>query len=92
MAEGPVACLSEHPGGSPVRRQTARVPRFRGQEQKTRQLRLQLHMQVEVETYAEEGGAEQLRRFRLDSQVIEVANNIGQWQGTGYQPRESQRL
>jgi hypothetical protein len=41
-------------------------------------------MQVQVETYAEEGGTEQLRRFRLDSRVIEVANNIDQWQGAGY--------
>ena len=41
-------------------------------------------MHVEVETYAEKGGAERLRRFRLDSRVIEVANNIDQWHGAGY--------
>ena len=41
-------------------------------------------MQVQVETYVDEGGAEKLRRFRLDSRVIEVAENIDQWHGTDY--------
>lgn len=40
-------------------------------------------MQVQVETYVE-GGTEQIRRFRLDSRVIEVADNIDQWHGAGY--------
>ena len=33
-------------------------------------------MQVQVETYMDEGGAERLRRFCLDSRVIEVADNM----------------
>jgi hypothetical protein len=32
----------------------------------------------------DEGGAEKLRRFRLDSRVIEVADNIDQWHGADY--------
>lgn len=41
-------------------------------------------MQIQVETYIDEGGAEQLRRFRLDGRVIEVADNIDQWHGADY--------
>ena len=41
-------------------------------------------MQVKVETYVEEGGVEKLRRFRLDSRVIEVADNIDEWHGADY--------
>ena len=41
-------------------------------------------MQVQVETYVDEGGAEKLRRFRLDSRVVEVADNIDQWHGADY--------
>jgi hypothetical protein len=41
-------------------------------------------MQVQVESDVEEGGTEQVRRFRFDSRVIEVADNIGQWHGEGY--------
>jgi len=41
-------------------------------------------MQVQVETYVDEGGAEKLRRFRLDSRVVEVADNIDQWCGADY--------
>jgi hypothetical protein len=41
-------------------------------------------MQVQVETYVDEGGAERLRQFRFDSRVIEVAENIDQWHGAGY--------
>ena len=41
-------------------------------------------MQVQVETYVDEGGAEKLRRFRLDSRVVEVADNIDQWYGADY--------
>ena len=41
-------------------------------------------MQVQVETYMDEGGTENLRRFRLDSRVIEVADNIDQWHGADY--------
>jgi hypothetical protein len=41
-------------------------------------------MQVQVETYMNEGGTERLRQFRFDSRVIEVAENIDQWHGAGY--------
>jgi hypothetical protein len=41
-------------------------------------------MQVQVETYVDEGGAEKLRRFRLDSRVVEVADNIDHWYGADY--------
>jgi len=41
-------------------------------------------MQVLVDTYVDEGGAEKLRRFRLDSRVVEVADNIDQWYGADY--------
>jgi hypothetical protein len=41
-------------------------------------------MQVQVETYVDEGGAEKLRRFRLDGRVIEVNDNIDQWHGADY--------
>ena len=41
-------------------------------------------MQVQVETYVDEGGAERLRRFWLGSRVIEVADNIDQWHGADY--------
>jgi hypothetical protein len=41
-------------------------------------------MQVQVETYVDEGGAEKLRRFRFDSRVVEVADNIDQWHGADY--------
>jgi hypothetical protein len=41
-------------------------------------------VQVQVETYVDEGGVERLRRFRFDGRVIEVAENIDQWHGVGY--------
>ncbi len=41
-------------------------------------------MQVHVETYVDEGGFEKLRRFRLESRVVEVADNIDAWHGAGY--------
>ena len=41
-------------------------------------------MQVQVETFVDEGGAEKLRRFRLDSRVVEVADNIDRWHGADY--------
>jgi hypothetical protein len=41
-------------------------------------------MQVQVETYVDEGGTEKLRRFRLDSRVVDVADNIDQWHGADY--------
>jgi hypothetical protein len=41
-------------------------------------------MRVQVETYVDEGGAERLRRFCLDSRVVEVVDNIDQWHGAGY--------
>ncbi|MBP1887584.1 hypothetical protein [Sinorhizobium mexicanum] len=41
-------------------------------------------MQVHVETYVEEGGAEKLRRFCLNGRPIEVSENIDQWHGADY--------
>jgi hypothetical protein len=41
-------------------------------------------MQVRVETYVDEGGVEKVRRFRLDSRQIEIAENIDQWHGHDY--------
>jgi hypothetical protein len=41
-------------------------------------------MRVQVETYVDESGAKRLRRFHLDSRMIEVADNIDQWQGADY--------
>jgi hypothetical protein len=41
-------------------------------------------MQVQVESFVDEGGAEKLRRFRLDNRVVEVADNIDQWHGADY--------
>ena len=41
-------------------------------------------MQVRVDTYMDEGGVEKLRRFQLDSRVVEVTDNIDQWWGAGY--------
>lgn len=41
-------------------------------------------MQVQVETYVDEAGVEKLRRFRLDSRLVEVADNIDQWHGVDY--------
>ena len=41
-------------------------------------------MQVQVESYVDEGGTEKLRRFRLDNRVVEVADNIDQWHGADY--------
>ncbi len=41
-------------------------------------------MQVQVETYVDESGTEQLRQFRFDCRVIEVADNIDQWYGNEY--------
>jgi hypothetical protein len=41
-------------------------------------------MQVQVETYVDESGVEKVRRFRLDSRIVEVADNIDQWHGADY--------
>ena len=41
-------------------------------------------MQVQVETYVDESGTEKVRRFRLDSREVEVADNIDQWHGADY--------
>ncbi len=41
-------------------------------------------MQVQVETHVDEGGTEQIRRFRLGSRVIEVVDNVDQWHGADY--------
>ena len=41
-------------------------------------------MKVQVETYVDESGVAKLRRFHLDSRVIEVTENIDQWYGADY--------
>ena len=90
LGGGPVAILSEHTGGdsSPTDgwrgflRFQAKEPRLPGRKL-TSALR-EHAMQVQVETYVDEGGAEKLRRFRLDSRVVEVADNIDQWCGADY--------
>jgi hypothetical protein len=41
-------------------------------------------MQVQVETYMEEGGNERLRRFYLNGRQIEATENIDQWHGAYY--------
>ena len=41
-------------------------------------------MQVQVETYVDEGGVEKLRRIRFDIRQIEIAENIDQWHGADY--------
>ena len=41
-------------------------------------------MQVQVETYVDEGGVEKLRRICLDSRQVEIAENIDQWHGEDY--------
>lgn len=41
-------------------------------------------MQVQVESFVDEGGVEKLRRFRLDNRAVEVADNIDQWHGADY--------
>jgi len=41
-------------------------------------------MLVQVETFADENGAEKLRRFHLDSRTIEVVDTIDQWYGADY--------
>ncbi len=41
-------------------------------------------MQIQVEIYVDERGAERLRRFRFDDRTVEVTDNIYQWQGAGY--------
>jgi hypothetical protein len=41
-------------------------------------------MQVQVETYTDEGGAELIRRFCLNGRQIEVTDNIDQWYGADY--------
>lgn len=41
-------------------------------------------MKVQVETYVDEGGVAKLRRFQLDSRVVEVTENIDQWYGADY--------
>jgi hypothetical protein len=40
-------------------------------------------MQVQVETYADQG-VEKLRRIRFDSRQIEIIDNIDQWPGADY--------
>jgi hypothetical protein len=41
-------------------------------------------MQVEVETFVDEGGVEKIRRLYLAGREIEVAENIDQWHGADY--------
>jgi hypothetical protein len=41
-------------------------------------------MQVQVETYPAEAGAEKIRELRFDGRVVEVADNIDQWHGADY--------
>jgi hypothetical protein len=41
-------------------------------------------MKVQVETYVDESGVAKIRRFHLDSRVVEVAENIDQWYGADY--------
>lgn len=41
-------------------------------------------MQVQVETYVDDAGVEKILRFRLDSRLVEVADNIDQWHGVDY--------
>lgn len=85
MAEGPVAILSEHPGGDsgPTDRRRGSCA-FGPLGAKPSFVDSQRAMQVQVETYVGKGGAEQIRQFRFDSRVIEVADNIDQWHGAGY--------
>lgn len=91
MAEGPVAILFVTPGETPADGQEARVLRFSTKKVPARRWAAKLSfavtaiaMQVQVETYVDEGGAEKLRRFRLDDRVIEVIDNIDQWYGSDY--------
>ena len=41
-------------------------------------------MNLQVETYAGETGADLIRRFRLGERTHEVAENMDQWHGQGY--------
>ena len=38
-------------------------------------------IQVQAESYLDQNGVEKLRRVRLDSRQIEIAENIDQWHG-----------
>lgn len=41
-------------------------------------------MQVQVETFVDEGGVEKLRRFYLNGRQVEVGENLDQWHGADY--------
>ncbi len=41
-------------------------------------------MNLQVETYSGEGGADRIRRFRLGERTHEVVENLDQWHGQGY--------
>ena len=41
-------------------------------------------MQVQVETYVDDGGAEKFRRFHFDGRLVEIVDNIDQWHGADY--------
>ena len=41
-------------------------------------------IQVQAESYLDQNGVEKLRRVRLDSRQIEIAENIDQWHGPDY--------
>ena len=90
LAEGPVSySVRTHRRRLQSDGWVARVLRFQAKEPRLSGGKLtsalQEHaMQVQVETYAEEGGAEKLRRFRFDDRVVEVADNIDQWHGADY--------
>lgn len=41
-------------------------------------------MQVQVETFVDEGGVKKLRRFYLNGRQIDVVENLDQWHGADY--------
>ncbi len=41
-------------------------------------------MNLQVETYPGDAGAEMIRRFHLGKRVLEVIENLDQWHGEGY--------
>ncbi len=69
--------LSNHRERFRFDRQEARSCAFRPRDSKHA-------MQVQVETFMDDGGAEKLRRFYLNGRQIEVAENIDQWHGADY--------
>ncbi|MGN7735238.1 hypothetical protein [Ensifer sp. 22564] len=41
-------------------------------------------MQVQVETFVDDGGVEKIRRFYLNGRQVEVVENLDQWHGADY--------